>query len=714
MADSTPTTPGVPHPTPSPGPRPGATVPPRHHRTRRHHDDDLLGVLRIRDFRRLWIALGVSSLGDWLGLLATTDFASTLAHGLSGKGFAITGVYIVRFLPTLVFGALAGVFADRFDRRTVMIVADCLRFAVYLTIPIVGRLDYLYVASFCVESLSLFWMPAKEASVPNLVQPRQLEAANRISLLSTYGSAPIAALVYALLAGLGRALGAGVHYFSANPVDLALYFNACTYLISAATIASLRTLKGRGAALRRDTADGTKGPGFAASLVEGWRFVGGNPLTRGLVIGMLGGFTAGGCVVALGRLFVSALAGGSAAYGLLFGGVFVGLAGGMALGPRLLRGFSRRRLFGLAVTTAGTALAVLAILPNLALATIAVLVVGASAGIAWVTGYTLIGLEVADEVRGRTFSFIYALVQLDLLATLAAAPTAASLIGPHAIRLPNDASIRLDGVTLTLFAAGLVAAAVGVVSYRTMDDRRGVPLRRDLWAAFRRGRHGAPPYPGVFVVLEGGEGSGKSSQLTALAAWLREQGHGVVTTREPGGTPVGASLRSLLLDPATGALDPHTEALLYAADRAEHVARVVRPALERGDWVLSDRFVDSSLAYQAAGRELALDDVRRLNAWGTRSLVPDLTVLLDLPPEVGLARAARRGEADRLEGETLAFHERVRAGFRGLAMAEPSRYAIVDATGSREEVQRAVQEAVAERLVPAAAAPGPAVAGGAA
>lgn len=144
------------------------------------------------------------------------------------------------------------------------------------------------------------------------------------------------------------------------------------------------------------------------------------------------------------------------------------------------------------------------------------------------------------------------------------------------------------------------------------------------------------PTTGIFVVFEGGEGSGKTTQIARLAAFMRARNLTVVTTREPGGTVVGQSIRALLLDPATGELSPRTEALLYAADRAEHVAAVITPALSNGDLVLSDRYIDSSLAYQGAGRELKLDDVALLSQWATGSLVPDLTVVLDIDPRVGM------------------------------------------------------------------------------
>jgi dTMP kinase len=198
--------------------------------------------------------------------------------------------------------------------------------------------------------------------------------------------------------------------------------------------------------------------------------------------------------------------------------------------------------------------------------------------------------------------------------------------------------------------------------------------------------------PGYFVAFEGGEGAGKSTQVRLLADALAREGRDVVTTREPGGTPAGVTIRSLVLDPATGHLAPRAEALLYAADRAQHVATVIRPALDRGAVVLTDRYVDSSLAYQGAGRILDVDEVRQLSTWATEGLTPDLTVLLDLDPAIGLARV---GDPDRLEAEPLEFHRRVRAMFLELAAAQPQRYLVVDALRGAEDILAEITPAVA-------------------
>jgi dTMP kinase len=200
---------------------------------------------------------------------------------------------------------------------------------------------------------------------------------------------------------------------------------------------------------------------------------------------------------------------------------------------------------------------------------------------------------------------------------------------------------------------------------------------------------------GVFIAFEGGEGVGKSTQIARAAAWLRSLGREVVETREPGGTPLGQELRRLVLDPA-GHVTPRAETLIYAADRAHHVDTVIRPALAAGKVVLTDRYVDSTLAYQGAAR--GLDGTREVVAWATGGLLPDLTVLLDLDPRVGLRRAGERAAPDRLEAHSLEFHEAVRAGFRALAAEAPERYVVLDAVGEADAIAAEVRDAIAARL----------------
>jgi len=200
--------------------------------------------------------------------------------------------------------------------------------------------------------------------------------------------------------------------------------------------------------------------------------------------------------------------------------------------------------------------------------------------------------------------------------------------------------------------------------------------------------------PGVLVTFEGVEGSGKSTQVARLRDYLESQGRAVEVTREPGGTPIGEAIREILLDPRNEAMTGTAELLLYEAARAQHVAQRIRPALEAGRIVLCDRFADSTTAYQGAGRVLAPEVVRRLHEVATEGFWPDLTVVVDVPSEVGLARVTQVGPFDRLEREGLSFHQRVRAGFLRLAEEEPGRVKVVDGTRSIDEVAGAIRALV--------------------
>jgi dTMP kinase len=677
-------------------------------------------VLSIRPFRRLWIATSLSSLGDWLSLVALASLASALAgSGAAAQYSAVGGVWLSSLLPALILGPLAGAVADRLDRRLNMIIGDVLRAVLYLTIPLnlsvhfANPLTWIYVVQFVASCVSLFWTPAKDASVPNLVPPGKLEEANQYSLFTTFGTAPVAGLIFTLLSLVSRALGNISHYFTTNPVNLALYFNTVTFVVSALTIYALREIP------KRQFSAHISAPSMAKTIWDGWRFIGRTEVVRGLVIGMVGAFAAAGVVVGLGQPYIThTLHGGNAGWGVVFAAIFVGLAGGMFLGMRILSGFSRRRLFGLSIASSAIPLALIALIPNLVVVVVLVVLLGACAGVAYVTGYTIVGLEVDDDTRGRVFAFLYSAIRVILLSVIAVAPFVAAGFTALVRSASGTGSLHLGhvsyegiGYNLVMLLAAVIALWVGFISYRHMDDRKGVPLRDDLVSVVRgedfqpvpaSANGHQPPAPevaarrGLFIALEGGEGAGKSTQARLLAIWLREQGYDVITTREPGATKVGMRLRAVLLDTAHAGLSARAETLLYAADRAEHVASVINPALDRGAVVVTDRYVDSSLAYQGAGRKLPAAEVARVNQWATGGLVPDLTVLLDMPPAHGLGRRAR--SADRLEAEPLDFHERVRSGFLALARAEPQRYLVLDASRPAAELSREIQERIRDML----------------
>jgi dTMP kinase len=654
----------------------------------------LRSVLRRRPFRRLWIVLGVAAYGDWLGLLATSVFAAAQVSGSTAKGAAFGTVIAVRLLPALVLGPVAGVLADRFDRRHTMVICDLLRFVLFASIPLAALLGvrgglvvgWAAVATFLIEAVTLIWIPAKEAAVPNLIPRTRLETANQLTLITTYGLTPVlAAVSLSALDASVRGL-TGTPPAWVEPAQLALWFNAFSRLATAVVVFfGIREISGR---------DGEAGEGHQSVLrqfVEGWKFVGQTPLVRGLVLGIFGAFAGGGIVIGTARFFTASLSAGDAAFYLLFGAIFVGLAVGIGLGPMIVRELSRRRWFGMSIVLASASVLVLAFAIHLSMAMLGAVLVGAGAGMAFLAGTTLLGGEIADDVRGRVFAVVQTGTRVVLMLAISLSSLLVGVGGSRQVRIA-DLGLSISSTRLLLLAAGVAGIFAGISAFRQMDDKVGVPVLADLWSSIR-GRPLSPGEPfvshGLFVVFEGGEGAGKSTQVRALADRLRAQGQEVVVTREPGATDVGRRIRGLVLDRGTGdtPLSPRAEALLYAADRAQHVATVVRPALARGAVVVSDRYVDSSLAYQGAGRTLPVDEVSWLSSWATGGLKPDLVVLLDVDPATGLARVDARGAgADRLESEALDFHERVRQAFLDLAADDPRRYLVLDASRPAEEI----------------------------
>ena len=669
-------------------------------------------MLSIKPFRRLWIALSLSSLGDWLSILALTVLAPSLTHGSDvAKSSAVGGVWLVTLLPALLLGPVAGAVADRLDRRMTMIVGDVVRGVLFLSIPLFPNLTWIFVAKFLAGVASQFWNPAAAASIPNLVPKDKLERANQLSQLMTYGTAPLAAGIFAVLSLIAAGLSHVAPVFKTNNVDLALYFNGASYFVSAVTVYFLRQIS-----KRRSSGD-ISVPSTAKAIWEGWQFIRNTPVVRGLVVGMLGAFSAAGVIVGLGYTYITqTLHGGPAGWGLVFAAIFIGMAFGMAFGTRPFGDFSRRRLFGLSLTASAVPLALIGLVPNLIFVVFMVFLVGMLAGIAYPTGFTIVGLEVDDETRGRVFAFFQSTIQVILLMVIALVPFIAGGFTAIIKAVTGSPDVQVGhleytsaGQNAVLLLAAVIVAFVGIKSYRDMDDRKGVPLREDLAAALRGEQfspapaaaasvngHGPPAPHGLFIAFEGGEGSGKTTQARLIAIWLREIGYDVVTTHEPGATKVGMRLRALLLDTAHTGMSPHAEALMYAADRAEHVASVIQPALDRGAVVISDRYVDSSLAYQGNGRGLSNSDIAQLNSWATGGRMPDLTILLDMPPEAGLGRRAR--SADRLEAEPPEFHRRVRAGFLALAREDPPRYLVLDATRSVAEISSEIKDRIRQIL----------------
>ncbi|WP_089252809.1 dTMP kinase [Asanoa hainanensis] len=652
--------------------------------------------------------LGVASLGDWLGLLATSIFASAQVSGDTAKGLAFGGVIAVRLLPALVLGPVAGVLADRFDRRYTMVICDLLRFVLFASIPVVALLGFsggivvgwAAIATFMIEAITLIWIPAKEAAVPNLIPKSRLEVSNQLTLITTYGLTPVLAAVgLAALDASVRGITGTAPADWAEPAQLALWFNAFSRLATAIVVFyGIKEISGRTAPGDRENTS------MLRQFVDGWKFIGNSPLVRGLVLGIFGAFAGGGVVIGTARFFTQSLSAGDAAFYLLFAFLFIGLSVGIGLGPAIIKDLSRRRWFGMSIVLAAASVIVLAASIHLSMAIVGAVLVGAGAGMAFLAGITLLGIEVADEVRGRVFAVVQTGTRVVLMIAIALSSLLVGVGGSRKLEMAS-LGVSISSTRLLLLIAGVAGILSGISAFKQMDDKPGVGVLADLWGSMR-GRPLSASEPsawrGVFVVFEGGEGSGKSTQVAALADALRAEGRDVVVTREPGATEIGRRIREMVLE-GDSELSPRSEALLYAADRANHVATVVRPALARGAVVVSDRYVDSSLAYQGAGRTLPVEEVSWLSSWATGGLKPDLVVLLDIEPTVGLSRAAARGAHDRLETEALSFHERVRYAFLDLAAGDPRRYLVLDATRPADEIALAVFD----RVTPMLGDPGP-------
>jgi dTMP kinase len=646
-------------------------------------------VLAIPAFRRLWLVTAVSATGDWLSLLALSALATQLTTGYQAQSFALGGVVATKLLPALVLGPLAGALADKFDRRRVMVVCDLFRFVLFISIPVVGSLWWLFVAVFLIEVCALFWIPAKDASVPNLLRrPDQVETANQLALVMTYGAAVITASgLFTLLSSAGSIVGGETSEIST--LYVALVLNGVAYLLTALTVwFRIPEISGR-AAERRAAA-----PGLMELLRDGAKFVVATPLIRGLVTGIVGAFAAGGIVIGSATLYAGSLGGGNAAYGVLFVAVFIGLAIGMGAAPRLARRLPHNRLFGTAIVAAGLALVLVALAPHLFVALASVGLVGAFAGIAFLTGLTIIGAQVADDVRGRIVAFVQSIVRLTLLGSMALVPLLVGLVSARTVEVLGYPFL-IDGTRVVMLAGGVVAAGVGLLSYRQMDDRRLEPLLPDLLAALRRGdrRHGS----GVLIAVEGASGEQTVEQAARLARALRSAGHTVVQPDDG-----GRDYERWAAATREAGLTGRAQALAAAAVRADLAERVIRPALLAGSVVVVDRFLASPLVQfgVAADRmhaELDHGELESLAAWATGRLRPDISVLLDRAPTGGAQQLVDppAGAQRDLPGEE---HVRVQRLLTRMAAAEPHRYIVVDADGSPEEVAERVSAGLAPVL----------------
>ncbi|MFF5255606.1 dTMP kinase [Streptomyces leeuwenhoekii] len=673
-------------------------------------------LLRRPQLRRLWSAQLVGGVGDALALFVLVVLAvqaaiaaGSFGGGYRGVAFAVATVFGVRILATLLFGAvLLGPLTSLtsqdgpLDRRWTMVGADGLRAALLIIAPLWidwtpdDALAVLLVTVFVSGVAERFWTVCRQSAAPALLPapppegatvrplPDHLDALRRLSLRTSFVAIPLAAAALVVAGLLNNLLGAGVDWFAAHQAALASYVAAGMFAASLSVLSFL-DLPGTRTPRARSPLEGLRRPRTAAGADKGR--TGAIPLLVLTCAAVAGAVAA---AVAVAVLHAKDLGGGPVLYGLAVGALTGGVVVGIRTAPALLPSLSRRRLLALAVAFAGVALLAAGLVPDGTTVLLILALAGAGAGVAANTGHTLLDQEVEDHRRARTTGHLHAVVRVCVALGAVIAPVVAAGIGPH--RLENGRFVFAHGgAAFTLMLVGALLLPVAALVLAKGDDRSGVPLRHDLRDALLGGDDPvqAPAQTGFFIALEGGDGAGKSTQAEALAEWIRGKGHEVVLTREPGATPVGKRLRSILLDVSSAGLSHRAEALLYAADRAEHVDTVVRPALERGAVVISDRYTDSSVAYQGAGRDLSPTEIARINRWATNGLVPHLTVLLDVAPEA--ARERFTEAPDRLESEPAEFHARVRAGFLALAASDPGRYLVVDAGQQPEAVTTAIR-----------------------
>lgn len=672
-------------------------------------------LLRVPPLKRLWSAQLVGSTGDALALLVLVLLSlqaavleGSFGSGYRGAAFAVAAVFGARIISTLLFGAvLLGPLTSLtapggpIDRRWLMIGADGLRLALLVVAPLwidwtpSNALTMILVTVFVTGAAERLWTVAKESAAPALLPappiegaavrplPDHLDPLRRLSLRTDFAAVPLAAAVLLVATIIGNLLGSGLDWFSFHQAALGSYVAAGLFSASISTLYFLE-LPGTQTPRPRSPLEGLRRPSAGSGPDKGR--TGAIPLIIATCAAVAGAIAAAAAVAVL---HASDLGGGPVTLSLLILALTGATGVGIRTAGKVLPTLSRRRMLSLATAVTGVALLAMGLVPDTATVVLLAALAGYAAGVAANTGHVLVDQETEEARRTRTTEHLQAVVRVLIALGAVGGPLVAAAIGTHRLTT-GDFVFAHGGAAFTLMLVGALLLPVAVMVLAKTDDRSGVPLRRDLREALRGGDPAvAPAANGFFIALEGGDGAGKSTQVDALAEWIRAKGHEVVVTREPGATPIGKRLRSILLDVSSAGLSNRAEALLYAADRAEHVDSVVRPALERGAVVISDRYIDSSVAYQGAGRDLAPTEIARISRWATSGLVPHLTVLLDVAPET--ARERFTEAPDRLESEPPEFHARVRSGFLTLAAADPTRYLVVDAGQEPEAVTTVVR-----------------------
>jgi len=430
-------------------------------------------------FFRLWLTQVASATGDWLGFLAIAALAANIGGG--SPEAAIGVVMSARIVPGFFLGPASGVIADRFDRKRVMVTCDVGRAAVLVTLPFVDTVYGLVFASLVLECFTLLWTPAKEASVPNLVPPDHLTTANSLSLVAAYGTLPIAAGLFSLLAKVSDGIGQidALDGLRTNQEGVAFYVDAGTFLLSAFMISRLALPRIE----RRPIATSGRRIDFGRAfreLKEGWSFIFINPVVRAVNVGLATGLIGGGMLVPLGPVFSDrVLDAGTAGFGIFIFALGSGVAVGVVVLSVFQRHIPKARVFAGSVVVAGLSLLVAASMSALEFAALFVAILGVCAGSVYVLGFTLLHESVDDELRGRIFSALYTLVRFCVLLAFAVGPLLSDLLERLSRRFFDGhisvvgLDIAIPGVRLTLWLAGLIIVGAGVLAVLSL--RAGQP-----------------------------------------------------------------------------------------------------------------------------------------------------------------------------------------------------------------------------------------------
>lgn len=648
-------------------------------------------LLRTTAFRRMWAAISISSFGDWLGLLATTALAAYLTKDSSSlaQGAAVSGVLLTRLAPDLLLSPVAGALVDRFDRRKVAVICDVGAGAMYLSIALVGNLTWLLIAQFLAEAVGLFSTPAKQAIWVNIVPRERLAVANQLNYVSMYGMVPVAAAAFAVLSAVGELFGASVDAGAVDAtalivgsttttaITIALVANAVTFWLAATIIfVSRRMIPAFDGAHEASR-------GVFSLIVEGIAFVSRDRVMRAIYVGVLGAFGAGGLVAGVAQSYVATLGAGNAGYGILFGTLFSGLALGMLIGPKVMPTMSRRLVFSGCIGASGIMLFVMAMMPEFVGAAIMSVAMGLFAGIAWITGFTMIGHEVADRLRGRVFAFVMSSVRVTLLLTIAVAPILAGGLGTHHIVI-GQFDWTISAPALVLAVGGALALAVGIfAAHQVGDGSTRTALRRVISRWGKGLLRGDVKRAGVLIAVEGEDSALVSAYRERLIDGL--QGRGVIVEVDVAASEVKAEPAAADRDDMSGEATPSPDtesdkdaalavtALLRAATHvAETVETDIRPALDDNHVVVCSGFIDALvLRFAGSGHDGEEQAVSAALA-ASGGLQPDITIFV-IPADI--------------EPEDRAVYEAHVGLFAG-------RYVIAPVDAGAPEVESAVVEAV--------------------